>query len=247
MSKILLLSVFLLGFRLTGFCTVRKAETEKPAAARIAATIKTDSSKVTIRKFDQEQLKAYASDRDFIYDDAAPESYSVWDRFWSWFWRLISSALKNRYGGTIIKYVTIAAATALVVFIVLKLIGVNLRIFTRKAKAVNIPYKETEENIHEIDFNKEIEEAIGKGNFRLGVRLLYLRSLKKLSDKNLIIWQPEKTNQTYLNEISDMHKKQQFGILTKQFEYVWYGEFFIDAANFKQLRDSYDQFSRELI
>ena len=207
--------------------------------------LKTDSVKITPRSFDLQQIKEYKARKDFIYDDTAPAE-SLWDRFWRWFWSWIGRFLNNGYTGGWMRYLVIAAAVALLIFVAIKLSGIDLKIFTRKSKAVDVPYTESLDNIHEIDFEQEIDKAIAAGNYRFAVRLFYLYSLKLLNDGALINWQPEKTNQTYVAELADQDRKRQFGQLTIQFEYIWYGEFFIDKENFNQVKISFDQFNQQL-
>lgn len=205
--------------------------------------LKNDSSTVALRNFDLQKIKDYSLQKEFHYDDQTPAGASLWDRFWSWFWDLFSATLENKYSGTLIKYLVIVVVAVLVIFAVIKLIGLDLNIFTGKSKAVEVPYDESLENIHEINFNEEIEKAVTSGNYRLAVRLLYLRSLKLLSDRALINWQPDKTNQAYVEELIDLERKQQFRVLTLQFEYIWYGDFPIDSTHFKGLKSSFERFN----
>lgn len=75
------------------------------------------------------------------------------------------------------------------------------------------------------------------------MRLFYLYSLKRLDESALISWLPEKTNQTYIAELADPEKRQQFSRLTTQFEYIWYGEFFIDKETFGYVKGDFDRFN----
>ncbi len=220
-----------------------QANVEKQDSAAQKTVVRLDTTKVDLRGFDKSKLEAHSKETDFIYDDVPAPNLSFWDRFWRWFWRLIGQALSNKVSGGLIKYLAIIALVGLVVFIVLKIIGADLKIFSRKSQIVEVPYNESDDNIHEINFNEEIEKAIVNANYRLAVRLLYLRTLKKLSDKDLIHWLPEKTNQTYISEINDSDKKKEFSKLTHQFEYVWYGEFFIDKENFNAIKDTFERFN----
>jgi hypothetical protein len=205
--------------------------------------LKNDSSAVTLRNFDPQKIKDYSAQREFQYDEQAPVNMSWWDKFWKWIWSLLDGALENRYSGSFIKYLVILIVAALVIFAVIKVIGLDLNIFAGKSKVVDVPYDESLENIHEISFNEEIEKAIANRNYRLAVRLLYLRSLKLLNDRELIDWQPEKTNQAYIDELIDLERKQQFKVLTLQFEYIWYGDFSIDKENFNGIKGSFERFN----
>lgn len=199
------------------------------------------ASAVHLRHLDPQKLKSYAEDRDFKYDDVAPET-DWWTRFWRWFWHLLEDAFGSGPSGQFIGYVALIILVALALFIIFKVLGLDLAIFSRKSKSVEVPYSDVEDNIHEINFNEEIDKAIASGNFRLAVRLFYLRILKQLSDANQINWQPEKTNQTYISEITDASRKHTFKNLTDQFEYVWYGEFAINQQQFDQMKTGFENF-----
>ena len=199
------------------------------------------ASAVHLRHLDPQKLKSYAEDSDFKYDDVAPET-DWWTRFWRWFWHLLEDAFGSGPSGQFIGYVALIILVALALFIIFKVLGLDLAIFSRKSKSVEVPYSEVEDNIHEINFNEEIDKAIASGNFRLAVRLFYLRILKQLSDANQINWQPEKTNQTYISEITDASRKHTFKNLTDQFEYVWYGEFAINQQQFDQMKTGFENF-----
>ncbi len=205
--------------------------------------VRLDTTNVNLRKFDKSKLDTYSKKTDFIYDDAPAPNLSLWDRFWLWVWDLIGKTLNNKVAGGLVKYLAIVVLVGLVVFLVLKIIGADLKIFSRQSQKVEVPYTESDDNIHEINFNDQIEKAVATANYRLAVRLLYLRTLKKLSDRSLIHWLPEKTNQTYISEINDPDKKKEFSKLTHQFEYVWYGEFFIDKENFYIIKDTFERFN----
>lgn len=198
---------------------------------------------LTLRKFDQQKIRSYRLSKDFIYDNTAPENESLWSKFWKWFWELFESIAGNKHAGSFIGYTAIVVLAALIVFGVMKLLGLDLKILTGKSKQTEVPYHESSDNIHEIDFMAEIDKAIGSGNYRLAIRLFYLRLLKQLSDSGQISWQPEKTNQIYISEIRDLKQRSLFDALTKQFEYIWYGEFYIDQEKFNQIKSGFDQFN----
>lgn len=131
------------------------------------------------------------------------------------------------------------------VFLIYKLSGMNLMaVFGKKTKVITDASFDEVENIHVIQFEKEIKQAIERGDFRQAVRFLYLQSLKDLTDKGLIDWQPGKTNKIYLQELRASSLKEDFTELTGQFEYIWYGGFSIAAADFVPLQDRFHSFKQ---
>ena len=225
---------------------------QQPIAAKVNVSkkilsLQKDSSVVELRKFNQDSVQHYSKQKEFIYDDVAPASLSWWDRFWRWFWDWVNDLFSGGKTAPFVKYLVIALVIGIIVFIVIKLIGVDFKLLTGKSKTIAVPYEESLENIHEINFDDQIEKAKLNGNFRLVVRLLYLKTLKQLSDKNLINWQPEKTNQTYVAEMQNQQYHDEFANLTTQFEYIWYGEFYIDEKTFEPIRTSFQQFNQQAI
>jgi hypothetical protein len=212
-----------------------------------ADSLQLDTSKITVHGFNADSLEKYNNSPDFNYDKDTKAGLNWWDRFWQWIWELIEKLFGNGPSSApsfgFIKYIIWAMALTLAVFIIIKLAGLKIsNIFNRKSKDIQVPYTESLENIHEITFDEEIEKALNQRNYRLAVRLLYLRTLKQLSDAELIQWQLEKTNSAYLNELKDQGQKQTFGILTRQFEYVWYGDFPVDGQSYQNINTLFHDF-----
>jgi hypothetical protein len=218
------------------------------AVKKIPAKVSIDTTKVELKKFNSSALSKFRADKDFNYHGEAIGTPSVWDRFWAWVRYELAQLFQSiPYSGSILKYLLLALAIAGIVYVVIKSLGLDpIQLWRPNARKVDVPYSESLENIHEINFDTEIEKAIAQHNYRLAVRLLYLKCLKQLSDQNLILWQIDKTNETYLYELTDPEQKRTFGLLTRQFEYVWYGNFFIDGEAFTNINLLFQNFKKQL-
>ena len=194
------------------------------------------STALPSRRADAERMRELAAQREFQYREAKME-LSFWERFWSWLWEWLGKISATRQGRTTWKYGFYAVLAGILVFAVLKLLQVDIGgVFGRKPRRSALPYDVAGENIHEVDFPARIAAAEEAGDFRLATRLGYLAVLKTLTDQGLINWQPDKTNQTYLHELSNGALRNSFREATRQFEYVWYGELPLTAALYQQVR-----------
>ncbi|MDQ8053099.1 MAG: DUF4129 domain-containing protein [Pedobacter sp.] len=241
------IALFLILFSFGLWPTMGTAAQDKAPKVRPKPVLRQDSSQVQVRKFEEDDIVAYRSQKEFIYDDVAPARPDLWERFWRWFWDTVGSLFKHSSIGTWGKFLVIGLVVAIIAFIVIKIVGVDLKVLMGKSKKVTVPYQESLENIHEIDFDEQLEMALGQHNYRLAVRLLYLKTLKKLSDHSAIHWQPEKTNQAYVRELQDQPYRDEFARLTQQFEYIWYGEFAIDQTAFEPINSSFLTFNQKMI
>lgn len=115
-------------------------------------------------------------------------------------------------------------------------------IFGKKNKKLNLNVEELHENIHEINFPESIAKFEHAGDYRSAVRYQFLFILKKLSDKKLIAWNPEKTNKDYVSELKATQLKNEFFDLSYIFDYVWYGEFNIDEQSYQRFKNQYQAF-----
>ena len=84
-----------------------------------------------------------------------------------------------------------------------------------------LPYEVEEDTIYGVDFSGGIADALSRSDYREAVRLLYLQTLKRLSDEKRIDWQPYKTPTQYINEV----RMPVFRQLTNHFLRVRYGNF----------------------
>ena len=248
MCKRLIFLLFVLAFFSTA---AAPAPAPKKVAVKVVPkTLLVDSSNINYRHFDKRAIDKYTDDPAFNYYKNAKVQLSLWERFWNWFWELIAKLFSKGQGtggGSVLKYVLIAATVAGVIFLLIKLIGADLsNIFSREPKQAALPYNESLENIHEINFDDEIEAALAQRNYKLAVRLLYLASLKQLNDAHLIHWQIDKTNKAYLDELNNADQRQSFTVLTRQFEYVWYGNFPVDGHSFQNIRTLFIDFKKLL-
>jgi hypothetical protein len=213
------------------------------------AKIVSDTSRILVRSFDQKAIQKYKANRDFDYSgNGVVPHQSLWSRFWAWLWRWLGDRIGSVPGGAaIVEYTLLAVTTGLLVFLILKSLGITTtKLWRGESEQINLQFDESLENIHEINFDTEIEKAVSQHNYRLAVRLLYLKCLKQLSDAKLINWQIEKSNATYLRELTEAGPQQTFGKLTRQFEYVWYGDFPIDGQTYGNILNLFQDFKKQL-
>lgn len=116
----------------------------------------------------------------------------------------------------------------------------NVMLFRRNRKVGSIGNDEPEEmpeDLFKISYQRELERAIAAGNYRLGVRLLYLRLLKQLSDKGKIRYRQESTNADYLAQLYGTPLYSDFFRVTRHYEYSWYGQFPVTEPIFHTIRN----------
>ncbi|HZH65048.1 MAG TPA: hypothetical protein VEY10_09150 [Flavisolibacter sp.] len=102
------------------------------------------------------------------------------------------------------------------------------------------------EDIFVLEYEREISKALDTANYRLAVRLWYLRTLKELSQRNLIIYSHEKTNSDYLYGLRGGRYYQGFFKLTRSFEYTWYGGFPVSQQDYAVMQQDFTSFRNSL-
>lgn len=113
-------------------------------------------------------------------------------------------------------------------------------------KHVVVSHEEIPEDIHEINFNDKILEAVKEGNYRRAVRFQFLRILKQLSDNALIDLTASKTNRIYARELKATQHYNPFINLVVIFEYVWYGDFIISQNEYSSIEQQFQDFLKSL-
>ncbi len=204
-----------------------------------------DSSRVDVRAFDPASLENYRSNPDFQYD---PNLLEI-----SWLKRLLRSireffVRRSEAVSTFWEIVIYLLALAAVLIILFGIMRLRLgRFFSRERRPdAGLHFGESEEDIHDMDFETLIRQAIEEQSFRRGVRLLYLETLKELTENRWIDWKKYKTNQDYQLELSGTPIHRAFDELTLRYEYVWYGDFPIDQQGFRAMEGIFRGFQQSV-
>lgn len=197
----------------------------------------------------KENIQSRYKGNEFDYSTSKPR-----ESFWEKLQRKIIKIIESIFGkasvsksGTItevlIRLFAIVLVGFLLYFIIKYLLGKNGSfIFGRKNKKLDISEKELHENIHEINFAESIAQFENNGEYRSAIRYQFLYILKKLSDRKIIVWNPEKTNKDYIAELKEQQLKNEFSKLSYIFDYVWYGEFGIDKEDYSRFKQQYQSF-----
>jgi hypothetical protein len=137
--------------------------------------------------------------------------------------------------------VIILLAAALVYFL-----SANVKVDKSVKTDLEFDLFQMEEAVLESDFDRFLRLALEGNDYRVAVRILFLRLLQKLHESEWIIWKKNKTNQDFLNEVRNRENYIQFRDLTLAFEIVWYGDQKITKEQFDQLEYLFNSFQNNL-
>jgi hypothetical protein len=137
-----------------------------------------------------------------------------------------------------LSYVFVVAIALCLVWFIVQNVSFDLHIQRSK---VDDDMENPVENIETLDIQSLLDEAVRAGNFKLAVRLYYLRLLKLLNEAQVIVWKKDKTNRDYLAELfsRDFHFSD-IRRLTLFYESVWYGDHMLQAENFQSVRNQFE-------
>lgn len=125
-------------------------------------------------------------------------------------------------------------------FIIYKLIANSNYRANKKVKKIRlVDIDDIEQNLDKADVDPFLFDAINQENYRLAIRLYYLKVLKHLMELDWIKWKKDKTNSEYLRELSSKEFYTDFRLLTLMFERVWYGEVVLDDTTFKTAEQNF--------
>jgi len=141
----------------------------------------------------------------------------------------------------------IVVVAGFITFIIIFLSNSNVGIFRKSRYIGEIDNNETElDDIFAINYQQELDKAAASGNYRLGVRLLFLRLLRNLADRNIIDYTQDRTNFDYLAQLQPTGYYADFFRLTRHYEYSWYGQFPLEQDKFIIIRKEFENFDKRL-
>jgi hypothetical protein len=205
-----------------------------------------DTSPVAIRLPAKQELDRIRKNKAFQYDKKDISGNAIFDIIGSWinwlqehfFSRIFSKKAQPFW--RVFPYIIMAAAAAIIILALRR--GDFFGLFSRKNGRTGEVLYNSDEDIHVIDFDSLITKFMDNRDYRMALRYRFLKTLKNLSLKGVIVWQKEKTNRDYVKEITLEIARSAFNELVNIFEYVWYGSFIIDKNFYEQMDERFRSF-----
>jgi hypothetical protein len=201
-----------------------------------------DSSAVTQRKLSDSLVKKMQSDKDFWYANTAFEKEKKKEKN-----NKESTYVPLGQRGWFQTLIWVIIIGGFAAFLMIYLTGSNIGLFRKKNVMTKVDDEEViTEDIFAINYQKEIDKAAMQGNYRLAVRLMYLRLLKNMSEKNIIQYKQDKTNLDYLMQLHSTRHYNHFFSITRNYEYSWYGKFEVSEEAYRLISNEFNQFEQQL-
>jgi hypothetical protein len=205
-----------------------------------------DSTIIDTKAFEASKLRELKNDPNLNYKQLPTVAETLWDRILRWLGQFIDSFFNAAYETNWGRFLLWTAGVALVIALIMLVLKVDAFKMFFSRTAASAKFEVLEENIHEMDFEKLIQESIDQQNFRKAIRLVFLFSLKLLSDRQLILWESGKTNHDYVGELSKADLKKGLNELSFYFDYAWYGNFQVNRDTFNKVQSTFREFKSKL-
>lgn len=213
------------------------------SAQQVSKKLAIDSIKVLRKQFNVDQINSYKNNKAFNYnlDDVGPSIYeqiSEWinrvlRKFFSWFFDDVDAPVGF--------FMLFLNALPYIIAVIVLYLMIN---FFLKINSKNILNGQTNKNIIQIEDDEEllnskdlprlIELAENDKNYRLATRYQYVLLLQKLSNKEFILWEQQKTNEDYIKELALKKIQTDFEKITRFYDFVWYGNFKVNEKEYQK-------------
>jgi hypothetical protein len=224
-------------------------------AIPVAEVLQTDSLSVAtpdhlpvVRQISAESLEELKEDAAMDYYLASPDD-NLWVMFRNWLFVQLLRLFGSPEAISALELTVYTICLIALVYIVLRLMNVDLSgllINNKRRAVVREDAISPDEDIHTIDFQAAVAEALKNGEYSKAVRLLYLSSLKELSDRGHIRWQAGKTNYQYQQELQQKELQLPFLQLGHLFEWAWYGGFPVGEGQYKKAAQFYRMLKQQI-
>jgi hypothetical protein len=241
---------------LLAFCLAISARGAQPAQTMIPASPRPpvhydappDSSHLDVRLPAEAALDRFRNDPDFNYTRDVAYGTTLWATVKYYIAKFFRTLHGIDGSDKWLRRLWIALLAGVAMFGLFRMLGVDISgiFFSKPPAAVDLSETVIDETTDRKKLSLMLEKALNEKQYRLAVRLAYLAVLKRLADAEQIRWQADKTNRSYVNELSDETLRQPFANLTRLYEYVWYGDFDIHAEHYREIEADFNELNRRL-
>jgi len=212
-----------------------------PGITTIASTNTTiDTTAVAVRQPDSKFVDSYRLQKQFDYSQP-PLSTSFSKQLWDYILNLFGGW--NKISESMPLILKLLAAIFVLFFLFLVIFKTRIYTVFYSDKAIHSPdFELTVADETTIDFDEAIRKQIDQKQFRLAIRLLYLKVFNRLKINEYIHFSKEKTNVDYLHDLSNPNLKSRFLVITSLYNRIWYGDVEITEEQFLRFEKSFQSF-----
>lgn len=193
-------------------------------------------------RFDRDKMESLKEDPDLNYTEKVEEEnwWTRFKRYVSLQWQRFLNWLFGDYRGNafilfLVELIPYLILAGILFFAVWLFIRLNPgKAFLKEPETASISMTEEEEIVQSRNINELIEEAVSRGDYRMGIRYHYLLVLQQLSEDGHIRYEFSKTNEEYLTEIGKQNLREQFRQITRLYDFIWYGSFEVTPEAFRK-------------
>ncbi len=206
-----------------------------------------DDAPIVRKEIGNIDLESYKNNPDFDYEVVKQNAPTWWVSFKNWLSNLVMRFFEWLFGvekasGAFNSFLEILPylLLATLLFILIKFfINVNTNSVISKSNTPLVSLSEEEHIIKNTDVELLIKQALANNDYRLAIRYYYLYILQLMTEKDIIKWELQKTNEDYLKEIQEDGLKENFSTITRHYNYIWYGDFPIDHNKYSKAESSF--------
>ena len=203
--------------------------------------VRIDTTVIEQKHFDQTRIDAYKNDKAFDYD-VVDDGPSLYEQITDWFTRVLTRILSWFFDdieapmGFLMVFLT-ALPYIIGVIVLYLIVNFFLKVNTRnlingKTNKDIVHIEDEEELLHSKDLPRLIDLAVAAKNYRLATRYQYVLLLQQLSNKEIIVWEQQKTNEDYIKEVQSKNIHTEFEGITHFYDFVWYGNFDVNYQEY---------------
>ena len=147
-----------------------------------------------------------------------------------------------------LRIVAYGAVIVILVFLLYLLLKYTTNFFEERVskKKDDIDIEKIEENLHKADLPGLLELALSKKDYKLALRIQYLMIIQKLAQFKWIEWKKDKTNGTYVREMTHKPHGNTFRNVTHLFDKIWYGDTYISDELYHKLTPAFQNLMTDI-
>jgi hypothetical protein len=197
------------------------------------------------QKISNEQWRQLTSSKEYSYRKEIENTEVTFDNRTGNFLSKLFDVVIRFFESPTGKIVVIVAILSIIGYAVVRIILNEQRRLKNKKPKQEEEETDTEqilpEDLLQNNWESLLQEASSKGNTRLVVRYSYMYLLQLLQRNQFINYRAAKTNYDYYFEIKQPELKQDFRQLSRQYEWVWYGNYPLSQEKYEQFLNTFQQ------